>query len=95
MIIERAMKAFGEMAPGMVPLVIDGGCDGLQPEEVFKILQGSDSSNGLVVIGRAHGGDLIGVDTYDLVTKFAEDRNFSKIRQRKDEDGWFAVVMVP
>ena len=94
---QRAMLAFREMCPNSdkEPLVIDGQCDGLVPQQIFDLLQAADASNGLVVVGNDEPGNKINVDTYDLVSKFAEDHNFSKIRQRKEGDGSFAVIMVP
>lgn len=93
--VEDIVKICSEMTNSSNITVLNGDCDGKQPKEIWSIITNAPKEEGLIIVGDAKKGDSINVDTYDAIIKFAEDSNYSRIRHKKFDNGFYAVIIVP
>jgi len=74
-------------------LVVVGSPDGLPADKVEACLSGVvGGADSVAIAGDWSRGMASGVDTYDMVLKFGEDR-FRRMRHKKFDDGCYVVVL--
>lgn len=73
--------------------VFVSGIDLLQSPGVISAELERQKADSMVIEGHWRPSNLVGIDIYDLILKFAED-NFHRIRSKKsDDDGRYLVIV--